>query len=105
MLRLLHTLLLSFALRDAAAPTERSAKIDRLLYSLARYVGSDALDLTASLQLGLTKAESGLVAQLQGHTPAGDDGAQACCVSFVNDVDMAAVLDSIDISQGTPNVG
>ena len=104
--RMLHTLLLSLEMQGKLQATSKAAQLDRLFYSLARYTGSDGLDLTASLQVGLIKSGDSLIAQLVGHTPAGEDDGHTCCVSFLNDIDMAAVLDSIDMSQGTPvNIG
>lgn len=100
--RMLHTLLLSLEMQGKLQATSKAAQLDRLFYSLARYTGSDGLDLTASLQVGLIKSGDSLIAQLVGHTPAGEDDGHTCCVSFLNDIDMAAVLDSIDMSQGTP---
>jgi hypothetical protein len=100
--RLLHTILLSIEMQNKTAPTGHSEKIDRIFYVLASYIGSDALDLTASLQVGLYKSEQGLVAQLLGNMPAGEEGAHACCISFANDADMSTVLESIDMSQGMP---
>lgn len=100
--RLLHTALMSLEMEGKTSTTPKAAVLDRLFYSLARYVGSDALDVSASLQVSLVKAGNALVAQLVGHTPAGEEVANTCCVSFSNVVDMATVLDSIDMSQGTP---
>jgi hypothetical protein len=102
LVRLLHTILLSIEMHDKDAATAKTEKIDRIFYTLASYIGSDALDLTASLQLGLYKSEQGLVAQLLGNMPGGEDGAHACCLSFANDADMTTVLESIDMSQGMP---
>jgi hypothetical protein len=99
--RLVHTLLMSLELQGKVTTSSKAAQLDRLFYSLARYVGSDTLDLTATLQASILKSGESLIAQLVGQAPDGEGGGSQCCVAFVNDVDMATVLDSIDMSQGS----
>jgi hypothetical protein len=87
--RLLHTLLLSLEMQGKLTATTKAAQLDRFFYALARYVGSDGLDMTASLQAGLLQSDDALIAQLVGHMPAGEDGGTQCCIAFANDIDMA----------------
>lgn len=66
-------------------------------------MGSDALDVSVSVQAALQLRDGELHAQLLGQSPRGfDDGATGCCVSFANGVDVATILESIDMSQGAP---
>eukprot|EP00892_Ulva_mutabilis_P006932 jgi/Ulvmu1/4610/UM002_0339.1 len=99
-IRLLHTVATTVSMQKDER-TQPAAKMDAFFFSLARYVGSKALDMSTTLQLGLAQTDACLLLQLVGTAPATDAG-QSCCVSLTNEMDMTTVLDSIDLSQGAP---
>ena len=91
--RALHTLLLSLELQGKVSATAKAGQLDSLLYALARHVGSDSLDASATLQAGLLKEEDALIAQVVGYTPEEHADAQTCCVSLLNDIDMGVAVE------------
>lgn len=99
-IRLLHTIATTVSMQKKEKP-QSAAKMDAFFFSLARYVGSQALDMSTTLQAGLAQTEACLLLQLVGAAPATHQG-RSCCVSLTNEMDMSTVLDSIDLSQGAP---
>lgn len=97
---MLHTVATTLSMQKKER-LQSMARTDAFFFSLARYIGSQALDMTSTLQVGLAHTEGCLLLQLVGTAPANHQG-QSCCVSLTNEMDMTTVLDSIDLSQGAP---
>jgi hypothetical protein len=107
-IRLLHTVSVTLSMQNASQNSSQkkekaasTAKLDTFFISLARYVGAQALNMSSTLQLGLSQTDSCLLLQLVGTAPEAAEG-PSCCISLTNDVDMSTVLESIDMSQGAP---
>jgi len=99
MIRLLHTVVTTMSMQKKQ--TQSVVRMHAFFFSLARYLGSKALDMSSTLQVGLAQTDACLLLQLVGTAPANSQG-QTCCVSLTNEMDMSTVLDSIDLSQGAP---
>lgn len=91
-IRLLHTIFVSMQQQKRSGAFAAS-RLDALFYSLARYFGSSSLNMTSSLQVGLTEVDSALLLQIVGSSPSQKkgDGQSSCCISLTNEFDMSTV--------------
>jgi hypothetical protein len=96
-IRLLHAVSVSMQ-QQKGSGTLAAARMDARFYALARYFGSSSLNMSSSLQVGLTEAANGLLLQVVGSSPSRDEksrrdgaGHSTCCISLTNEFDMSTV--------------
>ena len=105
MVKFFHTGLVSSAIQGKTSVPSSVKSLDRLFHTLARYVGSESLDVSISLQFASKLLDGNMHASLLGHIPHGAGEGSSCCITFSNDIDMTTILETIDIGQGQTPVG
>ena len=85
MVKFFHTGLVSSAIQGKTSVPSSVKSLDRLFHTLARYVGSESLDVSISLQFASKLLDGNMHASLLGHIPHGAGEGSSCCITFSND--------------------